>query len=361
VVNDRGFMQRALFHAQRAQGMTTPNPMVGAVVVTPEGTVVGQGRHQRAGDPHAEVFALNDAGPLARGATLYVTLEPCRHHGRTGPCTTRIIAAGISRVVAAMVDPNPIMSGRSLDDLRAAGISVEVGLMAGEAGRLNRAFTTVQTLNRPMVVLKAATSVDGKISAARGARTALTSIQANRRTHQLRAACDAVAVGSSSILVDDPLLTVRECFRARPLARVIFDRRLRTPATARVFSTLVQGPVIIVTSDLSDAGVAERARGLETSGATLVRGTRQLASDLEKLVELNISSLLIEGGAELHRAAWEAGVVDRVHLVVAPVVIGERGVSLFGGVRVPWADLTAVHVDTLGPDTWMEADVHRHR
>src|SRR5262249_10360473 len=149
--------------------------------------------------------------------------EPCRHHGRTGPCTTRIIDAGVARVVAAMADPNPLMSGKSFEDLRASGIQVETGLLAAEAARLNRAFVTVQTLNRPMVILKVATSLDARIASAPGVRTALTSAKANRRTQTLRAVCDAIAVGSGTVLTDDPLLTVRECYRERPLARVIFD------------------------------------------------------------------------------------------------------------------------------------------
>src|SRR6187431_3652910 len=152
MVTDADYMRRALFHARRAEGVTTPNPMVGAVVVSPDGVVVGYGRHPRAGEPHAEVFALNDAGPLARGATLYVTLEPCCHQGRTGPCTRRIMDAGIARVVAAMTDPNPVVSGHGFAELRAAGIAVEVGLLGEEAARLNRGFTLVQTQGRPQVI-----------------------------------------------------------------------------------------------------------------------------------------------------------------------------------------------------------------
>jgi diaminohydroxyphosphoribosylaminopyrimidine deaminase / 5-amino-6-(5-phosphoribosylamino)uracil reductase len=175
MVTDTDHMRRALFHAARAEGVTTPNPMVGAVVVSAGGVVVGQGRHPRAGEPHAEVFALEDAGERARGATLFVTLEPCCHTGRTGPCTRRIIDAGIRRVVAAMRDPNPLVKGKGFDELRAAGIAVDVGLLGDEAGRLNRAFTIVQTEERPMVIAKAAVSEDSRIAAAPGVRTQLTS------------------------------------------------------------------------------------------------------------------------------------------------------------------------------------------
>ena len=171
-MTDTDYMRRALFHAQRGEGATTPNPMVGAVVVSPDGVVVGQGRHPRAGDPHAEVFALDDAGDRARGATLYVTLEPCRHQGRTGPCTRRIIQAGVARVVAAIADPNPLVNGRGFDELRAHGVAGEAGVLEAEAARLNRAFLGTQTLARPMVIVKVATSLDARIAAARAAHAA---------------------------------------------------------------------------------------------------------------------------------------------------------------------------------------------
>ena len=348
--------------ANRPADVAAPStdPRGGAIVVSPDGTVVGQGRHMRAGDPHAEVVALNDAGDRARGATLYVTLEPCRHHGRTGPCTTRIIDAGIARVVAAMADPNPLMRGKSFDDLHARGIQVDVGQLAVAAARMNQAFLTVQTLGRPMVILKAATSLDARISEAAGTRTSITSAAANRRTQMLRAACDAVAVGSGTVLADDPLLTVRDCYRSRPLARVIFDRRLRTPATARLFSTLEQGPVIIVTANRHDAEHDQRVRHLARAGATVLPGVGELGADLEALIEHGISSVLLEGGAELQAAAWQAGVVDRLHLVVAPRVLGAAGVKLFAGRPVPWGELQPARVESLGPDAWMEADVYGH-
>ncbi len=267
-MTDADFMRRALFHAGRAEGVTTPNPLVGAVVVSPDGVVVGQGRHPRAGAPHAEVFALDDAGDRARGATLFVNLEPCCHTGRTGPCTRRIIAAGIRRVVAAMRDPNPLVSGKGFEELRANGVEVDVGLLQDEAARMNRAFAIVQTEGRPMVIAKAASSVDARIAAAPGVRTQLTSAEANRRTQRLRAAVDAIGVGSGTMLADDPILTVRDCYRPRPLARVVFDRELRTPATARVFATLDSGPVIFVTTEAAASRYPERTQALITAGAT---------------------------------------------------------------------------------------------
>ena len=360
-MTDADFMRRALFHAGRSEGVTTPNPLVGAVIVSPDGVVVGQGRHPRAGAPHAEVFAIEDAGERARGATMFVNLEPCCHTGRTGPCTKRIIAAGLRRVVAAMPDPNPLVSGKGFDELRAHGIQVEVGVLADAALRLNRAFTIVQTERRPMVIAKAATSLDSRIAAAPGVRTPLTSAEANRRTQRLRAAVDAIGIGSGTLLADDPILTVRDCFRPRPLARIVFDRRLRTPATARLFSTLDAGPVIIVTTAAAVGGHPERARALKAAGATLIEGVGDLRQDLRALVPFEISTLLLEGGALMHAAAWQAGVIDRVHVIVAPTALGEGGVRLFDGIDLALSELIPVKVEMLGPDAWMEADVHGHR
>jgi len=354
-------MRRALFHARRAEGVTTPNPLVGAVIVTTDGIVVGQGRHPRAGEPHAEVFALDEAGARARGATMFVTLEPCCHTGRTGPCTRRIIDAGIARVVAAMTDPNPAVSGKGFDELRRHGIAVDVGLLTAEAQRLNQAFTIVQTHQRPMVIAKVATSRDARIAAAPGVRTQLTSAAANRKTQRLRAAVDAVAVGSGTVLADDPVLTVRELYRPRPLARVVFDRELRTPPTARLFSTLDAGPVIILTTGDAVGRHFERARHLTMHGATLIEGTGDLRHDLGMLLRFDISALLLEGGAAMHAAAWRAGVIDRLHTIVAPTELGEGGVMSFEGLEIPASELFPVHVEMLGPDAWMEADVHRHR
>lgn len=356
-MTDVDFMRRALFHARRAEGATTPNPMVGAVIVDPEGNVVGQGRHRQAGDPHAEVEALDEAGQRARGATLYVTLEPCCHYGRTGPCTRRVIDAGIARVVAAMTDPNPVVSGKGFGALREHGIAVEVGMLEEEASYLNRPFITVQRRGRPMVIAKAAVSLDGRIARAEGVRTALTSGLANRRTQGLRAAVDAVAVGSGTILADDPLLTARDRHRSRPLARVVFDRRLRTPPSARLFSTLGDGPVIILTRDTPDEA---RREALEAAGATVVAGAGKLTTGIAMLVQWNVSSLLLEGGARMHAAAWSAGLIDRVHVIVAPIWLGESGIKLFDGIVVPTGTLMPLRVEPMGVDTWMEADVYGH-
>jgi diaminohydroxyphosphoribosylaminopyrimidine deaminase / 5-amino-6-(5-phosphoribosylamino)uracil reductase len=361
VVTDTELMHRALFHAARAAGATAPNPMVGAVVVSRDGIIVGQGRHPKAGEAHAEVFALDEAGPRARGGTLFVTLEPCCHYGRTAPCTRRVIASGVSRVVVAMKDPNPLVNGQGIAELRAAGLQVDVGLLEDEARRLNQGFVTVQTLGRPEVIVKAASSADGFIAARPGDRTAITAGAANRRAQRLRAVVDAVGVGSGTVMADDPLLTVRESVRTRPLVRAVFDRRLRTPPTARVLSTLSSGPVIILTS----AGTLEREPGragrLREAGATLVAGGDAIIGAIRALVDFDVTTLLVEGGAVIHQALFDAGVVDTVHLIVSPNTLGPGGVPVFGTGVVGVPGLAPSMVTDLGPDRWMEFDVHGNR
>jgi diaminohydroxyphosphoribosylaminopyrimidine deaminase / 5-amino-6-(5-phosphoribosylamino)uracil reductase len=358
VDSDRAFMARALFHAARGQGRTTPNPMVGAVVLDARGIEIGHGWHERAGEAHAEVNALDEAGEAARGGTLFVTLEPCCHTGRTPPCTRRIIDAGIARVVAAMRDPDTRVSGRGFHELRAAGIDVSVGLCEPEATRLNDAYITVKTRGRPLVVLKAATSLDGRIGE-RGRSTRLTSAETDRKTQRLRAAIDAIAVGSETVVVDNPLLTSRLAHRIRPLVRVVFDRRLRTPPGARLFSTLADGPVIIVTSPEALAAAPPSRLALDKAGA-VVRPAADLRSGLAALLDWDVSTLLVEGGARLHAAFWEAGLVDRVHLLVAPIMLGAKAIPLFDGYRVPSSELDILTAEPRGADVWIEADVHRN-
>ena len=358
---DQQYMARALFHAARGSGRTSPNPLVGAVVVSHDGVVVGQGFHERAGGPHAEVHALTEAGSRARGATLYSTLEPCCHQGRTGPCVRLIVEAGITRVVAAVEDPNPAVRGRGFAFLRANGVSVDVGIGAETAVSLNRPFFTLMREGRPFVVLKAATSLDGRIAEAPGRRTLLTSDESNRHAHRVRAEVDAIAVGSGTILADDPALTARGAFRERPLARVIFDRRLRTPPAARVLSTAGAGPVIIVTSaDAADR--AELRTPLEARGAEIeVARDGSFEAALRPLAGREIGSLLLEGGAAVHGAAWDEGLVDYVRLYVTPRALGPDGVPLLPERSFSSADLVERRVVPLGPDVLIEGYVHRTR
>ena len=356
---DRDMMRRALFHAARGQGRTTPNPMVGAIVVSSDGVIVGQGWHSRAGEPHAEVHAIEEAGSSARGGTLYVNLEPCCHVGRTGPCTHRIIHAGIARVVAAMTDPDSRVSGSGFNELRANGVSVENNVLNAEAARLNAAFVTVKTQQRPLVMLKAATSLDGRVAERAGVRTQLTSPPANRRAQALRAAIDAIAIGSETVLVDDPVLTARTVHRVRPLVRVVFDRRLRTPPTARLFSTLADGPVIIVT-DHRDGDAARRAEALGAAGGVVLVAS-SLSGAVLALLDWDVSTLLVEGGPRLHAAFAQEGLVDRLHLVVTPHLLGGSGVPWLSDQVLRREAMSNLVAEPRGPDTWIEADVHGHR
>jgi len=352
-------MARALALAERGRATTSPNPMVGAVIVDDEGVVVGRGSHEVAGGPHAEIIALADAGPRARGATLYCTLEPCSHTGRTGPCAPAVVAAGLRRAVVAMGDPNPLVSGRGLAILRNGGLDVTVGVLEAEARRLNGAFLTRITQGRPQVTMKVALSADGCVGPAGGRPVRLTSAVADRRVHRDRAAVDAIAIGSATLLADDPLLTPRIAYRPRPLIRVILDRRLRTPATARVFSTLQAGPVIIVTE--SGAAASVRGERLCRAGATLeiLDSSRSFASEaLARLATAGVNSLVVEGGPTLQAALWDQRLVDRVQMYMTPSVIGPGGLPWWAPADAIIARLHDVRRTTLGPDALVEGDVH---
>jgi diaminohydroxyphosphoribosylaminopyrimidine deaminase/5-amino-6-(5-phosphoribosylamino)uracil reductase len=355
MLGDAAYMERALLLAGRARGRTTPNPLVGAVVVTPEGVVTGAGFHERAGGPHAEVHALREAGGTARGATLYCTLEPCNHTGRTPPCVDRILEAGVSRVVAAIEDPNPLVAGGGIERLRRAGVRVDVGACREQARRLNRPFFSVVGRGRPYVIVKAVTSLDGRVAEAGGGRVHLSGPAADRRTHILRAEVDAIAVGSGTVLADDPLLTPRGVYRQRPLARVIFDRRLRTPVCSRVLGTLDAGPVIVVAGPGAPAG---SARALESAGAQVITADDDLVGALRLLPPMGIQSVLVEGGPTLHAALWRHGAADAVRLVVAPRALGAGGVPWVERPAAPWASWRLVSVEPCGTDVIIEADVH---
>jgi diaminohydroxyphosphoribosylaminopyrimidine deaminase/5-amino-6-(5-phosphoribosylamino)uracil reductase len=354
-------MDRALFLAARGRGRTSPNPLVGAVVVSDDGIIVGQGFHRHAGEPHAEVLALEESGARARGATMYCTLEPCCHVGRTGPCVERIVDAGITRLVAAISDPNPLVNGKGFAQLRERGVDVQVGLRAPAALALNQPFLTLMRERRPFVILKAAVSADGFIAEAPGRRTILTSAAADRHAHAFRAEVDAIGVGAGTILADDPLLTARGAFRERPLTRVIFDRRLRTPAQAAVLSTRSQGPVIIITSKAA-ASRPELRSPLEAQGAVIeVAEDATFRAALDRLASRQIESLLLEGGAAIHGAAWDENVVDVVGLYVTPHVLGAGGLPFLGGRPFASEDLIDRRVEPLDPDVLVEGYVHRPR
>ncbi|MGH7641802.1 MAG: bifunctional diaminohydroxyphosphoribosylaminopyrimidine deaminase/5-amino-6-(5-phosphoribosylamino)uracil reductase RibD [Candidatus Dormibacteria bacterium] len=316
-------MARALILAQLGRGRTSPNPMVGAVL-TRDGSLVGEGHHARAGSPHAEVVALEQAGERARGATLWVTLEPCCHTGRTGACTKRLLEAGVSAVQVATLDPNPKVHGRGVAELRAAGVAVSLGEREAEARALIREFAVWVTQGRPAVTLKIAMSLDGKVASAGGESQWITSEASRARAHQLRSEHDAVMVGLGTVLADDPRLTARgvpQGFR-QPL-RVIVDSQLRTPATARVLTTEGAPVVVATTADAEPI----RARALSAAGAELmtipsVAGRVSLPDLLRQLGEREVLSLLVEGGPTLLGSFWGQRLGDRIAAFVAPLLLG---------------------------------------
>jgi diaminohydroxyphosphoribosylaminopyrimidine deaminase/5-amino-6-(5-phosphoribosylamino)uracil reductase len=372
VTDDIEFMRTAMGLAAKGLGLASPNPMVGAVVVA-AGRVVGEGWHEGPGTPHAEVMALSEAGLLARGATLVVTLEPCNHHGRTPPCTDAIVAAGIARVLAAARDPNPIVDGRGFDALRAAGVRVEEGMLAEEASDAIAGFAKHVRNGGPFVTLKMAASLDGKVAARDGSSRWITGAPAREDVHRLRAASDAIVVGSGTALADDPSLTVRlDGYRGRPPLRVLVDGAGRVPATGKLFDG--SAPTMVVTTDASlpRARAAWEAVGAEVAlfEPASQEGPGALRVPLERLVEhlgkRGSQTVLIEGGPTLAWAAIEAGMVDRFVLYLAPTLIGgERAPGVLGGDGTrSIADarrVTIGSVEQVGEDIKVVAYVHRDR
>nr|WP_278199628.1 bifunctional diaminohydroxyphosphoribosylaminopyrimidine deaminase/5-amino-6-(5-phosphoribosylamino)uracil reductase RibD [Thermaerobacter subterraneus] len=350
---DRHFMRRALDLAARAGGRTHPNPMVGAVIVR-DGVVVGEGYHRRAGEPHAEVEALRSARDQARGATLYVTLEPCCHHGRTPPCTEAILAAGLRRVVVAMVDPDPRVAGRGLSVLAQAGVEVAVGVEADRALRLNEAYVVHRVLGRPMVTAKYAMTLDGRIATARGESRWITGPRARRWVHRLRDRVDAILVGVGTVLADDPSLTVRWHPGGRDPVRVILDSHARTPPDAQVIRAARHSPAPTWVAVTPQAPAVRTAR-LEAAGVQVLRvpadphGRVSILHLLRELASRGIVHLLVEGGASVHGSFFAAGLVDRVVAFIAPKLVGGRAAP--GPIGDPGVDALAA-APALHRPTW---------
>ena len=319
-MTDEIFMREALRIARNAEGRTSPNPLVGAVVVR-EGKIVAEGWHRRAGTPHAEIHALNMAGELARGATLYVTLEPCSHFGRTPPCARAIVDAGISRVVAAMTDPNPQVAGRGFEILRSAGIQVEVGTLEAEARRLNEVFIKWVTRKLPFVTLKFACSLDGKIATVGGESQWISGIESRTFTHRLRDTNDAILVGVGTVIADNPSLTTRLVEGKNPV-RVIVDSRARTPPDSTVVTDKSARTIIATTSRAPE----EKLSALKSRGVEIITAGDGEHVDLEilmrALAERELTSVLVEGGGTIHFAMLKAGLVDKVLAFVAPKILG---------------------------------------
>lgn len=323
--DDARFMRIALRLARRAVGRTRPNPPVGAILVT-RGAVVGRGYTQPPGQAHAEVGALRDAGVRARGATLYVTLEPCAHHGRTPPCTDAVIAAGVRRVVIGTRDPNPRVPGNGSKRLRAAGIEVTSGVLQAQCDELIAAFRKHVTTGRPLVTLKLAASLDGRIATSTGDSRWISGADSRRYVHRLRAEHDAILVGAETIIRDDPELTCRLRGGRNPL-RVILDGRLRLPLRARVLTNTASAATLVITSRQAPAAKSRKvqAHGAELLSVAVKAGRIPIARVMQELGKRHIMSVLIEGGATVAAAALAAGVVDRMLIFFAPKLIGGDG------------------------------------
>ena len=317
---DETYMREALTWARRGLGRTSPNPVVGAVVVR-DGQVIGRGFHRRAGEPHAEVVALQEAGPRAGGATLYVTLEPCPTTGRTGPCTEAILQAGVARVVVATRDPDPHVDGRGVQRLRGAGVDVIEGVLAREALHLNEAYVVHRRTGRPFVTLKWAMSLDGKISARRDVRTMISGEQSLLYDHELRNVHDAVLVGIGTVLADDPQLTCRLPGGRDPL-RVVLDSRLRTPRHAKLLHLDSPAPTLIVASEHASQDRVATLRGAGAEVLVLPGERPSLRDLMEALAHRGVLSVLIEGGGTVNAAALAEGVVHKVIAIVGPGLIG---------------------------------------
>ncbi|HZO82930.1 MAG TPA: bifunctional diaminohydroxyphosphoribosylaminopyrimidine deaminase/5-amino-6-(5-phosphoribosylamino)uracil reductase RibD [Candidatus Binataceae bacterium] len=319
---DERYMRRALALARRMVGLTSPNPAVGCVIVR-GGRLVGQGATAAGGRPHAETVALRRAGARARGATAYVSFEPCAHRGRTPPCAAALVAAGVSRVVVGCTDPYPPVRGRGIAILRAAGIEVTTNVLAEECRRLNEGFITRVTRGRPFVTLKLALSLDGRITAASGDSRWISSAASRALVHRWRREADAVMVGAGTVLADDPRLTCRIAGGRDP-ARVIVDARLRCPPGARVFRQRSEAPTLLVTTRANAARARRRYAGarVEVLGVRARGGEIDLCALMRELAGRGWSKLLIEGGAHLAGAALRAGIVDRIAFFVAPLLVG---------------------------------------
>ncbi|HUI78710.1 MAG TPA: bifunctional diaminohydroxyphosphoribosylaminopyrimidine deaminase/5-amino-6-(5-phosphoribosylamino)uracil reductase RibD [Bryobacteraceae bacterium] len=347
------FMREALELARQGRGLASPNPMVGAVVVREE-RVVGRGFHTYAGVHHAEIIALAQAGEQARGATLYLSLEPCSHQGRTAPCADAIVAAGVARVVAALTDPNPLVAGQGFEMLRSAGIAVEMATeFAGEAEKLNEPFLHFMRTGRPLVTLKAAITLDGKISAPDDNRGWITSERAREHVQQLRHDHDAILTGIGTVLADDCLLTDRTGLaRCRPLLRIVMDSQLRLPLDSKMARTAAADVLVVTTS----ASSPERRKILEGRGVQVVvmdgiGGRADLRGIINWLGKQRYLSLLMEAGSKVNWTALETGCVDRVFLYYGPKILGGlEALPLAGGIgRRRRADAIRVNGITVHP------------
>ncbi|MBO8127574.1 MAG: bifunctional diaminohydroxyphosphoribosylaminopyrimidine deaminase/5-amino-6-(5-phosphoribosylamino)uracil reductase RibD [Peptococcaceae bacterium] len=357
---DAEYMRMALDLAVKARGRTSPNPMVGAVIVK-DGQVIGRGFHTRAGQPHAEIEALRDAGEKAREATLYVNLEPCCHTGRTGPCTEAILSAGIRRVVIAMRDPNPLVAGKGIARLREHGVEVTENVLYDEARRLNEVFIKYITTRRPFIVLKAAMSLDGKIATRTGESRWITGDEARRYVHELRDRYDCILVGINTVLQDNPSLTTRLPGReGRDPVRIILDSLARTPLDAKVVGNNSTAKTIIAVTGKASASKVQALREAGVEVLTCGDGPQVSLKELMAVLgEQSLTSILVEGGSRVHASFLAQKLVDKVVWFVAPKIIGgERAPGPVGGAGIARMSeavrLSDMSVRTLGQDICIE-------
>jgi len=360
--HDRRFMRLALRQALRAQGRTSPNPLVGAVLVK-DGTVLATGYHKKAGTPHAEINAIAKVPPgLAQGATLYVTLEPCSHHGRTPPCCEAVARCGVSRVVVGMADPNPLVAGRGIRFLQDRGIEVATGVLTAECQRINRPFCQWITTGLPWVIMKAGVSLDGRIAARTGHSGWITNEASRRYVHQLRDRVDAILVGIGTALADDPSLTTRLPGRNhRDPLRAILDRDLRLVPGAQMLVQESTALTLIFCGPNADAG---RADALMAAGAVICPvaladdGLLDLRQVLMILGQRQVTSLLVEGGSQVHGAFWAQGLVNQVNLFYGPLLLGGDAIPLMTGLGIDQVSqarrLTSVRHRRFGDDLMIE-------
>jgi diaminohydroxyphosphoribosylaminopyrimidine deaminase/5-amino-6-(5-phosphoribosylamino)uracil reductase len=351
--HDMRLSARALELARAGIGVVSPNPLVGCVVVSTDGVVVGEGTYTYDGVTHAELTALDQAGGKARGGTAYVSLEPHAHHGKTRPCTEALIKAGIGRVVAPIEDPNPLVSGKGFQVLRDSGIEVITGILAADAAKLNEKFICWHKKGRPFVHVKLAMSLDGRISLGRSISTALSGPDALARVHEMRHEHDAILVGGNTAVVDNPALTDRSGKpRRRRLVRIVLDNRLRVAADSRLAETAAETPTVVISSSSDSAKVdALQEKGVEV----VAHDARDLAGVLEILLTRDLQGVLVEGGTEVAGAFRDAGLIDKVSLIISPRIVGGTDAPLaFGGRGAASieeaASLADVTVERLGED-----------
>jgi diaminohydroxyphosphoribosylaminopyrimidine deaminase/5-amino-6-(5-phosphoribosylamino)uracil reductase len=343
---DHRFMHRALTLAAKGAGEVSPGPLVGCVLVSLSGEIVGEGFYVYEKLKHAETYALEQAGKTAHGATAYVSLEPHAHHGRTPPCTDALINAGVRRVISPIEDPNPKVSGKGFAHLRAAGVDVAVGLMAREAGQLNEKYLHFLATGRPFVHLKLAASLDGKIATRTGESEWITGPESRARVHELRHEYDAILVGAGTALADDPLLTDRSGKpRSKPLIRVLLDESLKIPLKAKLVATAAEAPLIIFAGQKAESAKLDLLRSAEVEVVCDESNGRDFLYILNELGTRSIQSVLVEGGATVASKLLETSLVNKVSFFLAPMIIGGReATSAIGGIGVArLADALRLH------------------